>query len=502
MRFALILAAFGPCFAQQGAVRCRVIEAGSGTPLAGAHVRLMAARKGDRPDLVFGAETGRDGYFSVDPIAAGTYMVSLDKTGYLGQRSRGGIPTESVAIKTGERQESCRFEMTRRSAISGRVVDANGDPVGGVPIRLLTPAGEAAEWIGTPIAVLTDSRGLFRVSPAAGRYRLKADPRDSDDDMPETRSDGTSDIVYGPTVYPSVIDAAPNGELSGIEIRLQPWQAGSVSGTVTGIEPGAKGRVLMEGMVNRGESWGDVEVAADGSFTFPRLRAGSYKLFAETDGFAQSAVVEFDLGDTSVTGIRLAIRKPFDVSGTVEMPAGSPAQSIRLERAGGAADVARIYRSLRTAYEGPVAADRTFRIERVSPGKYRVRVLPAVEGSYVAAPAGILDLDDAAGTKLRVVVRKGAAQISGTIENESGPVTHGLATAFLWPDGAARESTQTVAPATDGTYRFTDVAPGRYRILGVDPVMGVPPDTWEKAEPIEVKENDRLVRKLKAPLAK
>jgi hypothetical protein len=138
----------------------------------------------------------------------------------------------------------------------------------------------------------------------------------------------------------------------------------------------------------------------------------------------------------------------------------------------------------------------------VSPGKYRVRVVPAVEGSYVAAPAGMLDLDDAAGTKLRVVVRKGAAQISGTIENESGPVTHGLATAFLWPDGTARESTQTVARATDGAYRFTDVAPGRYRILGVDPVMGVPPDSWEKAETIEVKENDRLVKKLKAPNAK
>jgi hypothetical protein len=33
-------------------------------------------------------------------------------------------------------------------------------------------------------------------------------------------------------------------------------------------------------------------------------------------------------------------------------------------------------------------------------------------------------------------------------------------------------------------------------------VMGVPPDSWEKAETIEVKENDRLVKKLKAPNAK
>ena len=139
MRFCALLFAGAAAVAQQPGVRCTVVEAGSGQPLAGVHVRLTTPQK-----VAYGAISERDGQFSIAPIPPGAYLVTLDKAGYLGRRSRGGIPTQSLTVKAGETRGDCRLEMTRRAGISGRVVDLNGDPVPGVAIVLMTPSGEIA----------------------------------------------------------------------------------------------------------------------------------------------------------------------------------------------------------------------------------------------------------------------------------------------------------------------------------------------------------------------
>ncbi|HEX7071345.1 MAG TPA: carboxypeptidase-like regulatory domain-containing protein, partial [Rhodothermales bacterium] len=256
-----LLACCAAAFGQQGAVRCTVVEAGTGKPLEGAHAQLMAARTGNRPNVVYGAMTDRAGQFSVDPIRAGAYLITFEKPGYLAARWRGGMPMERLAVTAGERRDDCRFEMTRRAGISGRVVDANGDPVAGVPIRLYTEKGEPAEWPGR-MFYKTDSRGLYRMSPAAGRYRIEADASDTDE-------------PYGPTSYPGIVEAPPGGELTGIDIQLAPWRAGTISGIVTGVPAGEKAIVRVLISVNRGEMWGDEEVAGDGSFTLSRVRSGA-----------------------------------------------------------------------------------------------------------------------------------------------------------------------------------------------------------------------------------
>lgn len=472
MRSCAIAFACAAAFAQpQSAVRCSVVEAGTGRPLEGVHVRLMASLTGDRPTLVYGAMTDREGRFAVDPLRAGPYFVEFEKPGYLGRPMRGGFPAGRLTAKAGQPLTGCRFEMTRRSGISGMVLDGSGDPVPGVRVGALLPSGEESAW------TYTDSRGRYRLAPAGGSYRIKAhDPYEPD---------WSGKVSYGPTLYAGVVDARPGGELTGIDIRLEPRRGGSIGGVVVGALPGERVTVKYLGRIAGGESWNEATAGEDGSFAFTRLRPGSYRLFAETPSGQQTAVVRAALGDTSVTDLRLVLVRPFDVTGTVD----TAARTVRLERVGAGADFARAMRGFRESYEGSVT-DGGFLIERVTPGTYVVQVLPAAEDAYVKAPGGPVEIAGAA----RVAVSVGAngARISGTVEE-----TPGFAYVHLLPEGSAPEESMRLQRAQDGTFEFRRVAPGRYRLLATDAGTRLSDELWKAAEVLDVKEGDRIAKKLK-----
>jgi hypothetical protein len=465
MRFCALLFAGAAAVAQQPEVRCTVVEAGSGEPLAGVHVRLTSPQKD-----AYGAISERDGQFSIAPVPPGTYLVTLDKAGYLGRRSRGGIPTQSLTVKAGQARGDCRFEMTRRAGISGRVVDANGDPAPGVPIVLLTPSGEIAEWPGVPREVKTDSRGMYRVSPAGGSYRIRAE--------------GWNAPGSGPTYSRGVIDAPPGAEIAGVDIQLAPWRPATVSGTVSGIPAGDSALVLSVSTVDGREQWGMGDVKSDGAFSVAWEGPGAVRFFVQTKSGARSAVTVVEPRDGDVA-VGLVVAQPVEVTGTVEMPPGRAARQVRLELTGQLAYMSRAFSGMQYVYDGNVAADGTFRMERVPLGKYRLRILPEADDSYVKAPAGILDL--AAPARLKVVGAIGAAWLSGTVEGDSGS-----ASVNLLPEGAEREDALLSARVVDGAFRFTGLAPGRYRLFVAD----LPPE-W-----IELHEGDHAVRTLKAPDAK
>jgi hypothetical protein len=473
MRLCVFALASAAAFAQsQTAVRCMVVEAGTGAPIEGVHVRMSAALTGDRVTLVYGAVSDREGRFSVDPIPAGGYIVSLIKPGFLGRRMRGGMPTDRLITDA----KDCRFEMSRRSGISGRVLDAQGDPVADVVIRLYTEGGELAEWSGVPQWIATDSRGMYRVSPAAGRYRLKAEPP-HEEDWP-------GKISYGPAYYPGVIDARPGAELTGIDIRMEPWRAGTISGIVVGAPAGEKVTVKYFASVNRGSAGNETEAAQDGSFAFRKLQAGSYRLMAETPSGSQSDVVRIALGDGESPVVRLTVVRPFDVSGTIIRPAGLAVRSMRIDRVVPGLDS-------RDGFDTAVADDGSFRLERVAPGKYAVRVFPESEDVYVKSPS-IIDLP--APGKLAIAVGGHAARISGTVD-----ATHGFATVQLLPDGGVPAESMRIVRAQNGTFEFRNVPPGRYRLLAADPAS---PWNLEAAEVLDVAEGDRIVKQLKVADAK
>lgn len=186
--------------------------------------------------------TASDGRFLFENLKPGTYSLKATLGGYApaeyGQRgpnSRG----MTITLKPGQKMQAVSLTMTPGGTITGRIVDANGDPLS----RALVQAQklvyqETGRSLVTVQAVPTDDKGeyrLFWLPP--GKYFISALP--SDDRMrtiaavlPTT---GNSNV--------SIVTLASANAFSSI------WDMGT--GPIAGVVPGVKvtSRTLSNGDV-------------------------------------------------------------------------------------------------------------------------------------------------------------------------------------------------------------------------------------------------------------
>jgi len=133
-----------------------VLADDSGDPLANARVILTSPNQG-RAVL-----TDRDGRFVLalsSPPARVT--VAASKTGY-GRREVTAAMGETIEVR-----------LARGAAISGRVVDARGDPVMNARVVAETAASSTGAPVPGAAATVTDDRGEYRIgSLAAGTFKV------------------------------------------------------------------------------------------------------------------------------------------------------------------------------------------------------------------------------------------------------------------------------------------------------------------------------------------
>ncbi|HYM22755.1 MAG TPA: carboxypeptidase-like regulatory domain-containing protein, partial [Vicinamibacterales bacterium] len=108
-------------------VRGRVITP-DGRPMIGAHMRLT---RSDSPQRPRSQSTDEDGTFEFTQLAAGQYTLLADKSGFASSEA---VP---IALGAAETKEHVDLTLKRLSAIAGRVVDENGDPVEGAVMNVL-----------------------------------------------------------------------------------------------------------------------------------------------------------------------------------------------------------------------------------------------------------------------------------------------------------------------------------------------------------------------------
>ncbi|GAA4914899.1 uncharacterized protein DUF1416 [Stackebrandtia albiflava] len=81
--------------------------------------------------------------------------------------------------------------LATETVVSGRVVNASGDPVTGAYVRLLDGGGEfTAE-------VVTGEGGVFRFFAAPGGWTLRALSRDGDGSLDVTARQGLNEVTVG-----------------------------------------------------------------------------------------------------------------------------------------------------------------------------------------------------------------------------------------------------------------------------------------------------------------
>jgi hypothetical protein len=527
---ALLLMLCASLAAQPASVEGTVVNRTNGQPMSGVHVRLILGESTDSPEA-YGATSNEAGHFSFPQLKPGSYLTLADRVGFFQMQPKGnktaGVYT---TIKPGEPLTDLKLEMAARAVITGHVLDDNGDPLGNCYVQLMpVPPDTAVQPLGRGPYVTLDARGEYRIATPPGKYYVVATVFNMMvGGAPEIRTDGTSEVAYGTTYYPNSaakdqatgVEATAGSDVAGIDIHLvhaaPPARPMTIGGTVTGVPDGI-GRteiLLMAGTAGLPRRpAGSIYAGLDGGSWSTRLPPGLYQVFARYAAAKTpllSEPVEVRLDSVDVTNVLLVLGTGGELTGSLKVAGGAPT----------AAPGARYRVTLEPtdySYYGPVAPadvdqDGAFHLVGVLPGNYRVNVAPLPEDAYLSvtldgnsAGSGWLDLTRGArGGQLKITVGHKGGRISGKVLDKDGTPAVRRVAIFLGDD-AKELADRSLTFATDGTYSFKAIGPGKHRLLAFDTFqltgslydLPFAQALFALGEEVEIKEGDRLTKELK-----
>ena len=152
-----------------------------GAPLKHAHVLYIKAGVSNELPSPISSDTDGDGHFTIQ-LEPGNYRLWVEKSGFArqvyGSRTPEG-PGEVLTLAAGQRMRDLVIRVVPLGAISGRVMDEEGEPLQGVGIQVLRSSYVTGkrQLVSVGGAVSND-RGEYRVYDLpSGRYSVLATPR-------------------------------------------------------------------------------------------------------------------------------------------------------------------------------------------------------------------------------------------------------------------------------------------------------------------------------------
>src|SRR5919197_1172702 len=327
----------------------RVVDAQTGNAVARARVRLNWMGPGvPRPPAI----TDTSGNFRFTDLPAGSLMLSAEKSTYLpgrypeaGQTLR--VTAQPVTLADGQTIDRIVIRMFHGGAITGHVIDANGDLLEMVQVQALRipkSGGKPQPRFGGS----TNDLGEFRVPRLeAGQYLLLAMPNHSF--APAGMEVPDLEPQAMPTFYPGalsmsqaqLITVVRGGTVAGIDLQVVDGQAASVSGMVvdlTGQPVAMVGSINVRPIVQdlpgmgMGFPMSGTGMKPDGTFKLT-LPPGEYELEAHASSMRTSGppapgseligVVRVNVGGP-VSGITIALGSAARVSGRLVFEGTAP----------------------------------------------------------------------------------------------------------------------------------------------------------------------------------
>ncbi|HEX6974120.1 MAG TPA: carboxypeptidase-like regulatory domain-containing protein, partial [Vicinamibacterales bacterium] len=252
------------------------------------------------------ATTDSAGAFTFKNLPAGGYSLSVDKATYQPgrypetssrtMRTMGGKP---VILRDGEAADTITIPLFHGGAITGRILDAYGDPIDSADVRVLRVTGGKPQMRG---GGGSNDVGEFRVGRLEpGSYLLLAQSRRGNFDDPMTPQPVDVPAQPVPTYYPGVtaLDLAQpirveRGQTVGnIEITLAEAVPSVVTGTVLAEDgqPLKTGGFLMVRSFNKELNApldnSGAQVRPDGTFRLT-LAPGEYVIDARANNTGNS----------------------------------------------------------------------------------------------------------------------------------------------------------------------------------------------------------------------
>jgi Carboxypeptidase regulatory-like domain len=481
------------------------------------------------------------GRFAFTGLPAASFTIAAAKPTYLtlsyGQATPGrgsGLP---IALEAGQQLRDLSLVLPRGAVISGRVVDDYSRPVANAPVQVMqvrTVNGERTLTNVVGTWPQTDARGGYRAyGLPPGDYIVCAYPPGDYLAFPQNCQPGgggegarevsTTEVQWarqqirtggrggaftalpappsgpsvavGPVFYPaatSASNATPitlgrGEERTGIDLTMTRSATARVTATILD----ADGRPAAGAAVRFSDGFGTMGlVSQDGRYVANSLRPGTYTLTARlgnASGTIDFAVDGRDLPDlvlrlapTTPTTITLSGRVVFD--GTTLPAPATLAGNVRVNLTA-------------PRQMGPLsattAADGTFTIAGIDPGRYQMRVSllnrpPAGTGPSWQLKSAMLKgkdvsdalLDLALGEKLGDVVvtfTDRPSSLSGILQDATGRVAPGYYVVVFSTDktfwrAGARRLPEPARVATDGAFTFTNLPAGTYHLVALTEV--------------------------------
>ncbi|WP_437738405.1 carboxypeptidase regulatory-like domain-containing protein [Sorangium sp. So ce1335] len=425
----------------------RVVEAGSGAPIAGAKISPgMEQRWG--PGEVRPVSSDAEGRFRVTGLAPGRYKPTARAAGGYGQARA------SVVLGVGQTSSEVVIEMHPASSVAGRVEVAPGG--GPCTSGAVTLVHEGSGWLSAVLEADGSARfeGLL-----PGSYQVMV---------------FCQDHASEPT-YPAV--EVGEADLEGLVWTVR---AGlSLRGRVVDRE-GVPVRAAVQAMpVDRGGmpsgAFGQSE--DNGRFVLRGLLPGKHRVMARSDDHVPPEPVEVDLVDERAPEVTLVMDSGGSIQGTVTDEDRRPIAG---------AEVTAM--SQQPGWGGPPSrslADGTFVIKGITPGEYRVWAtqagMPMRRPGQAAGDAPGVAVTVKAGSTARVslVVERQDGEIRGRVVDESGgPVADAFVDVHREPDGADAPgapprppmppgeawSNSPVLADTDGAFVVGNLSRGTYTV--------------------------------------
>jgi hypothetical protein len=436
----------------------------------------------------YSVTSDENGRFCFENVRAGEYVLSGRRRGYLDTNYGAMATTETGAtLEVPVQQDaSIVLALIPQSIISGRVTDADGEPIDSGTVEVISRTWIRGAFRNVPVrGAQPNDLGEFRVAGLpAGTYYVVFQPVAGDDPNRESASGGNR-IRLARTFFPSAVRitqaaavrVGAGEEIPDINLQAQRLPTYRVRGTIMGDFDHADMAVMSLSPADEESTAlvaGGGNAAQQNAFDFPDLAPGVYRLtyLSSSHQVANTVRALLEVRDRDIDEARIDAAAPVSIHGRVRVDGtGTPDLSnieVRLSS---------IEALVAPTFSGKTKSDGTFVIDNISAGKYVVSAnVPA--GKYLkSARYGQTDLAGrefevgAGAGEMEIVLRAGAAQVEGAIEpspDAAGGEEHripGRAYYLLVPDklGADGSGLRFGRAGRDGRFSVKDLTPGHYR---------------------------------------
>jgi protocatechuate 3,4-dioxygenase beta subunit len=512
LALALQLSALAQTAAAPATVSGRVTDGERGAQ--GVTVMLIHNEQPQRFRVAARAKTDAEGRFLLTGVAPSRYQILPVAPAHIVEGMGSNFPPgRPLNITAGEEVKDIDFRIEPGGVITGRVTDADGNPVVGEQVVAAlaeeAPGGFPRPNFNNARDQLTDDRGVYRLfGLPPGRYRVAVG-----------RAGEAGAVSYGRrklfrrTFHPDAVEEAQarvvevkaGDEANDVDITvgraLKTYKVSGLFVTSDTNQPVANipvGYTTVDARGRRAGGFGSSTVTNErGQFVTDGLAPGRYAVFAASMFTPQQQPTEFysdplifEVADSDVSGLVVKLKRGATVSGAVTIEGvhdrAALAQMLSAVRVYAYVEPARQREAAVPVGARPVSVnpDGTFRVTGLSPGKLRLGTMnDAVKGLSTArieaGGANIMNgLDLAEGAQVsgvNILMTYATGAIAGQVSYVNGvPPPNARVMATARPVGAEPGATPVRWAQVDarGAFRIEGVPAGEYDVIVNVAVMG------------------------------